>query len=381
MIKKSFSRKLYEIIIQSIEEHFLPIDSLYLKLHNQYDFYDYYPHLFWSPLNYKSDIQNAEPKYIDFIKKENIEIPYKKLYLIGFWDNLNLETEPIILKLFSNNKKIQIINDLYKSDIIIVGSFINNEISNLLLDIYNNHKHIELILYITEPIGNYYQITFELLKLNIFKKIFGCTEFQENLKFKYPLYLNKFENLSTLQQLLHNTNIYVKETSISNKKFGCLINRHDDGNTRINIYKLLNTINNNIECPGQLLNNCSNKLINEIGNVEYIKQFIFNICPENFKTKFNGYITEKLLNCCLGGGIPIFFGHFDIVDEKIFNRNRIIFFEPDNASSLIDTFIFIKNLYENKSKLEQFYKQDVFVETAYETIMFMENNIKNFLFP
>ena len=384
MIKKSYSRKLYEIIIQSIEENFLPIDTLYLTLHNKLDFYDFCPHLFWSPLNYKSDIQNSEPKYIDFTEDKIIIENEKKtkVFLVSMWEGFNTQKDIFYLKLFGNNKKIQIINDdIYKSDIVIAGSFINNENANLLLDIYNNHKNIELILYITEPIGNYFIQAFDLLQLNIFKKIFGCIVFNNNLAFKYPLYLNNFENLSNIRELLQNTNSYVKNIPIFNKKFGCLINRHDDGNTRTNIYKLLNTIYNDIECPGQLLNNCPNTVLNEIGNIEYIKQFIFNICPENFKTKFNGYITEKLLNCCLGGAIPIFFGHFDDFDSKIFNKNRIIFFDPENASSLIDTFIFVKNLYENKSQLEQFYRQDVFVDSAYETIMFMENNIGNFLFP
>jgi len=388
MIKKSFSQQFYNIILKITEEKFMPIDTLYLMLHTHLDFYEFYPHLFWSPLNYKSDIQTQEPQYIDFseieTESQNNQSNKINISLIGFWHSFDINTDPFIKKLLNSKYNIQFNNNtIYQSNKIIVGSFINEELYNIILDIYNNHKNIDLLLYVTEPIGNYYIPTFKLLQLNVFKKIFGSIISEENriTSFKYPIYLNKFDNLNTIQDLFNNTNKYVKQSSscLSNKKFGCLINRHDDGNTRTNIYKLLNTINN-IECPGLLFNNCCNKNINEIGNVTYIKNFIFNICPENFKTQFNGYITEKLLNACLGGAIPVFFGHFDMVDERIFNKNRIIFFDPENSSSLIDTFILIKNLFENKENLENFYKRDVFAETAYETVMNMENNLASFLF-
>jgi len=378
MIKKSYAKELYNIIIKTLEENqFMAIDNLYLYIHDKYDFYDIYPHLFWSPLNYNSDIQVQSPKYInlDFLKP----FPIKIISLIGFWENFDINNNIFTNKIFKNNSRIRINNNnIYESNIIIVGSFINETLYRTLIDIYKNYKNIDLILYITEPIGNYFNLTYKLYQLNIFKKVFGCIIFQENISFKYPIYLNIFKSIDEIKAILDSTNHYVKSISLDDKLFCTLVNRHDDGNTRSNIYHLLKQIDS-IKCPGKLFNNCPNSEINELGNIEYIKKFLFNICPENFRTQFNGYITEKLLNCCLGGAIPIFFGHFDEIDTTIFNKNRIIFFDPFNKKSMNDTFIFVKDLYENKDELEIFYRQNIFENTAYETIMMMENNLSNFL--
>ena len=68
-------------------------------------------------------------------------------------------------------------------------------------------------------------------------------------------------------------NKYVKNEDISQKKFCCLINSHDNGNTRVPIYKQLSKISD-IDCPGKLLNNCSNEELNSIGNFEFIKKYL-----------------------------------------------------------------------------------------------------------
>jgi hypothetical protein len=112
-----------------------------------------------------------------------------------------------------------------------------------------------------------------------------------------------------------------------------------------------------------------------VGNVEYIKKFKFNICPENFKCDLKGYITEKLLHSCLGGAIPVYFGGFDDIDEKIFNKNRIIFFDPKDEQNLDNTQSFIRDLINDKEKFKNFYRQPVFNENAKEVFSEMNNNV------
>jgi len=133
----------------------------------------------------------------------------------------------------------------------------------------------------------------------------------------------------------------------------------------------------NIHCPGKLLNNCSNRKLNALGKPSYLNYFIFNICSENYDNNtYNGYITEKLMDCCLGGAIPIYAGWFDEYDAKIFNKNRIIFYNSKDETSFEKVYNQVKELLEDKEKLITFYKQPIFCDTAVKTIQELIINIK-----
>ncbi len=129
-----------------------------------------------------------------------------------------------------------------------------------------------------------------------------------------------------------------------------------------------------IVCPGKLHNNCSNEELNAIGNVEYIKKFLFNICSENFGADHPGYVTEKIMNACLGGAIPIYYGELDAIDEKIFNRERIIFINEETEGAMKK----VESLCMNEDELIKHYRQPVFCEGAYEEIMAMDANAMGF---
>jgi hypothetical protein len=177
-------------------------------------------------------------------------------------------------------------------------------------------------------------------------------------------------------------NNYVKEccdinevcSKLSSKRFCCLINRHDAGETRKNVFTLLNSIKK-VDCPSILFHNYPNEELEKLGNVEFIKQYVYNICSENFKCDFGGYITEKLINACLGGAIPIYAGHFDDVEAKIFNPKRILFYDPYDIKSVQQIFKTVQ-LFESKPDLLKFfYSQPVFLPTAFQTIETMCQNV------
>lgn len=170
---------------------------------------------------------------------------------------------------------------------------------------------------------------------------------------KYPFYVQKPIDFKA-------ANDYVKNCSLSNKQFCTLINRHDWGNTRTPIYNVLKHVGH-IVCPGALHNNCSNDELNRIGNAEYIKKFLFNICSENFGTSHPGYITEKLQNCVQGGAIPIYYGALDEIDELVFNKKRILFVNDTNVA---DVAVRVMELTLKHELLDEFYRQSVFMETA-----------------
>jgi hypothetical protein len=186
---------------------------------------------------------------------------------------------------------------------------------------------------------------------------------------KYPLY-SLFPELSD-QSTFDNVNEYVKSCDPTNKRFCVLINRHDMGNTRIPIYNLLSKIDN-IDCPGKLLNNCSNVELNNIGIPEYVRQYKFTICSENFGEDHPGYITEKILNSCLSGAIPIYYGRLDVEDLKIFNIDRILILNATNIHEISDK---VEEFMSNPVLFCNFYRQPVFKDSAYNTIVNMNTHI------
>lgn len=105
-------------------------------------------------------------------------------------------------------------------------------------------------------------------------------------------------------------------------KFCCLISRHDDKLLkRTKIYNELTTIDN-IDCPANLLHNIDVKIPTYADKISFLKDYKFNICPENKNHKW--YITEKLVDSLKGWCIPIFDWIFWDIEEKVFNKKRII---------------------------------------------------------
>lgn len=290
-----------------------------------------------------------------------------KYSIICFWEGFCYENN-----FFTTNfcKNHEFTNNYDKISYLIIGCFID----------YNNYLLInklkcKKVLYISEPIELFddYKFTYKLYLDNKFDYITGSINNNYN-RYKNPFYLLYFNYNDYI--IYNNINNYVKNCDIKIKNFCCLINRHDMKNTRTDIYNSLKEINN-INCPSKLFNNCSNEDLNNIGNIEYIKKFKFNICSENCATNIDGYITEKLLNCCLGGAIPIYYGWFDEIDEKIFNKNRILFYDPINEESINNVKNKILYLLNNEEEFNNFYKQNVFCETAYETIIELDINLNN----
>lgn len=295
----------------------------------------------------------------------------KKIAIKSFWPDFNYEKN-FIIDLFIEPNYIYTLDHL-EADLIIFGSFINID------DTDNINQQQKKILYITEPLEKHYPITWNLLQSNYFDGVIGCVKENSELNYvRWPFYCLIFYLSFNSEEILNKTNKYVKNEDISQKKFCCLINSHDNGNTRVPIHKQLSKISD-IDCPGKLLNNCSNEELNSIGNFEFIKKYLFNICPENYILQFEGYTTEKLFNCCLGGAIPIYQGYVDEVDKMIFNFKRIIVCNPNDDLSNTKTYNRVKRIFNNKEKLEKIYRKKVFKKNAYLIIKNLENNVKKMI--
>ena len=308
----------------------------------------------------------------------------KKFTIICMFPAFNYETNLYSKKILHDYTYIKsnTINSIDNSiELYIIGSFITHDDYLFIKKLKNKIK----ILWLSEPIIHHFKYPFELIKEDEFTYIYGCVlDNINNNRFKLPLYINYYkgwENNYYSEEYFNNLDKINKINNIQeliNKKFCTLIARHDNWNTRKDIYNKLLKINN-IICPSQLFNNYDNNNFNKIGKTDFMKDFIFNLCPENSKYNFPGYVTEKIMDCCISGCIPIYCGKLDNIDKNIFNIKRILFYESDNELSLNNCFKKVKQLYENKEELLIFYNQDIFMNKASFEINKMINNFKRLL--
>lgn len=67
--------------------------------------------------------------------------------------------------------------------------------------------------------------------------------------------------------------------------------------------------------------------------IAYLKQFVFNICPENSNSC--GYVTEKLFEAIAAGCVPIYWGSNNDPEPGIINSQAVLFYEEkDNGEDL-----------------------------------------------
>lgn len=275
---------------------------------------------------------------------------------IGFAGHPGFKDTDIVSRFFKEDDIA--VEDINDANVLIVGNYITfSEIQKIL----GFNKCI--ILYVAEPILKFEMCRYagELYRREQYHYLFGCVDNRPLSRVKFPIYCS---SVNHHPDVFNAINAYVKSCDPNTKRFATLVSRHDAGGIRKPIHAALANLGH-IECPGPLLNNCSNEIINRIGHPEYNKQFIFSICPENFGASHPGYITEKLMNACLGGAIPIYYGELDPLDKRIFNEDRILFVNPNNLSGLRNA---VQTLMTNATKLGEFYKQDVFMPGAYEVI-------------
>jgi hypothetical protein len=71
----------------------------------------------------------------------------------------------------------------------------------------------------------------------------------------------------------------------------------------------------------------------------------------------------------------LYFGKLDEIDERIFNKNRILFLNEGNAAEVADR---VLNMCKNRQLLESFYRQPAFQDTAEEALKEIGEGVKTF---
>lgn len=93
--------------------------------------------------------------------------------------------------------------------------------------------------------------------------------------------------------------------------------------------------------------------------IAFLREYKFNVCPENSISLDGGYVTEKLPEALLSGAIPIYWG--DPVPPPI-NPSRVLRFDGD-MDSLAQRVI---RLVQNKSTQESWFREPLLTRNAQE---------------
>ena len=287
-----------------------------------------------------------------------------KLRYMHFWPGL--KPEDFFITKYFDNYEITNNNDY---DILVCSVFPNEYyLAN------NIPKHAKVILFNGEHqsyIINYINNTgikpdiligFTDIPQNILKEIYNDKSLP--LILYYPLWILYYDAVFT-QEYFDKKNEEVANITFEEfekKKLCCLINSHDNNNTRTPIYNYIRQLNYEIDCPGRLYNNMDNKLVGTSSEdkLKFLNNYKFNICSEN--RYGHGYFTEKLPQCMDGKCIPLYIGCNDEnkINYKIFNKERVIFINDNNDLNKI------KLIINNDKLLYNIYTKPIFVENSYK---------------
>ena len=120
--------------------------------------------------------------------------------------------------------------------------------------------------------------------------------------------------------------------------------------------------------------NNTNELWDKFNNnkIEYLKQFKFNICPENLLD--TAYVTEKIFDSIKSDCIPLYAGGGDYLEPQVLNNNAILCwdFDKDNTDS-IEQF---KNLINDKDTYKEFKDQDILLDTSSKYVIKKFNDLE-----
>ena len=211
-------------------------------------------------------------------------------------------------------------------------------------------------------------------KLNSYKKVqsnvdlsLGFDTAMEKNNFYLPLWFLSFIDpecsLETITAKFEAIND-IKFRDDGRKKFACQVSRHDINGIREKIILLLDSIEH-VDRAGFFMNNTDDltSLFGDRKN-DFLKQYRFNICPENSDTP--GYVTEKIFDSVQAGCIPIYWSEKNLSEINIFNKDAILFYDEACPEKLCNQ---IADLQKNEKAYLEFISRPLFTINAPELII------------
>lgn len=190
---------------------------------------------------------------------------------------------------------------------------------------------------------------------------------------RFPLWvMHMFKPDSTEEDIRKRCEKFTNQKISHKKRFSVHVSRHDDAlEIRSRIIKKLSSIER-VDCAGSFMNN-TNELKMKFGDnkIEYLKNYKFNICPENTDNRY--YVTEKLAHAIMAGCIPVYWGANGNPEPEIFNQDAIIYWNGDGSVEKI------KELHQSDIKFKEFAGQPRLQPGAADLIIEMFKNFENWL--
>lgn len=195
---------------------------------------------------------------------------------------------------------------------------------------------------------------------------FNYEEDMENYKnyVRYPYGLWRFFRIKLNKDAIkREVDLINSQVNNNAGDFAVMVNGHDRQGTRKTIIDIVEKLGH-VSCGGKAYHN-DDRLVNKFNNnkIEYLRQFMFCVCPENVSVK--GYVTEKIYDAFAAGTIPIYYGGGGTPEPDVINQKAFLNFMGNNADELLFQ---IKELYENVSYYREFMKQPRLHEGAVDYI-------------
>ena len=192
----------------------------------------------------------------------------------------------------------------------------------------------------------------------------GFGEIKKDNYLRFPLWILYLFSPEADKNELKSTIDNINNTRYSKSKVCTLIAGHDKHGTR---KMLLDGLKNlmPIDCAGRWQNNTGD-LWDKYNNnkIEYLKQFKFNICPENINTK--NYVSEKLFEAFLADAIPIYYGSDNDPEPGLINKEAVVFWDKNSSNDKAKNLI--KELYLDDKAYSDFIKQKKILPAATDYI-------------
>ena len=207
----------------------------------------------------------------------------------------------------------------------------------------------------------------------------GFGEIDNEKYLRFPLWIKYVFSPTSNQQGIVESVHCLNTTRYPKTKECALIAGHDKHGTRSMVYEGLKDLLT-IDSAGHWQNNTTELWdIYNNDKLAYLRNFKFNICPENVNT--NLYVTEKIFEAFAADAIPIYYGSDNQPEPGIINPEAVIFWNSkgDNAKA--------RDLI-TKLKTDELFYQDFIAQPkllpgaadyVYDRYKKLEDRIKNLL--
>ncbi|WP_169719429.1 glycosyltransferase family 10 domain-containing protein [Olivibacter sitiensis] len=193
---------------------------------------------------------------------------------------------------------------------------------------------------------------------------------------RFPIWLFYFFAVDfhqrDIQVVLDN---FYQPGSSAKDKFCAMVCSHDKNGIRSRLYHALSEIEQ-VDSAGSFMPN-TNELKSKFNNdkISFLKQYKFNICPEN--TNHDGYVTEKLFEAIRAGTVPIYWGAKGQPEPDVLNHDAIV--RWDDKFSVKKVMRIVEDLHSSKKRYQEFTAQPKFKDTAAEYIADRFSRLRNLL--